>query len=101
MLLIGPPGSGKTVTAHNLLVNFSRRGWPIWVLDGKYVEFLGFQDWPNVQVVATTIEQQVAMVHRARALMEYRYQKTVTGEAKDSTEERRVGKACVSTSRPG
>ncbi len=84
LMLIGPPGSGKTVTAHNLLVNFSRRGWPIWVLDGKYVEFLGFQDWPNVQVVATTIEQQVAMVHRARDLMEYRYQKIVTGEATEA-----------------
>ncbi|SEB32906.1 FtsK/SpoIIIE domain-containing protein [Rhodococcus koreensis] len=84
MMLIGPPGSGKTVTAHNLLVNFSRRGWPIWVLDGKYVEFLGFQDWPNVQVVATTIEQQVALVHRARDLMEFRYQKIVTGEATET-----------------
>ncbi|WP_210461575.1 FtsK/SpoIIIE domain-containing protein [Rhodococcus opacus] len=84
LMLIGPPGSGKTVTAHNLLVNFSRRGWPIWVLDGKYVEFLGFQDWPNVQVVATTIEQQVALVHRARDLMEFRYQKIVTGEATEA-----------------
>ncbi|RGP48694.1 AAA family ATPase [Rhodococcus erythropolis] len=84
LMLIGPPGSGKTVTAHNLLVNFSRRGWPIWVLDGKYVEFLGYQDWPNVQVVATSIEQQVAMVHRARDLMEFRYDKIRKGEATET-----------------
>ncbi|MCC5351220.1 hypothetical protein LMQ05_13325, partial [Staphylococcus aureus] len=84
LMLVGPPGSGKTVTAHNLLVNFSRRGWPIWVLDGKYVEFLGFQDWPNVQVVATSIEQQVAMVHRARDLMEFRYDKIKMGEATET-----------------
>ncbi len=84
LMLIGVPGSGKTVTAHNLLVNVTRRGWPVWVLDGKYVEFLGYQDWPNVQVVATTIEQQVALVHRAHELMEFRYQKIVTGEASEA-----------------
>ena len=84
LMLIGTPGTGKTVTAHNLLVSFARHGWPIWVLDGKYVEFLGYQDWPNVQVVATTIEQQVAMVHRAHELMEFRYQSIVSGEATEA-----------------
>ena len=84
LMLIGRPGTGKTVTAHNLLVSASRYGWPVWVLDGKYIEFLGYQDWPNVQVVATTIEQQVAMLHRAHELMEFRYQKITTGEAEET-----------------
>jgi DNA segregation ATPase FtsK/SpoIIIE, S-DNA-T family len=45
-------------------VQATRNGWPVWVVDGKSVEFLGFQDWPNVQIVATSIEQQVAVITR-------------------------------------
>ena len=81
MMLIGPPGSGKTVTAHNLLVNFSRRGWPIWVLDGKYVEFLGSRTGPTCRWSPPPSSSKWRLVHRARDLMEFRYQKIVTGEA--------------------
>lgn len=52
----------------------SRYGWSIWVADGKSIEFLGFRDWPNVQVVATTVAEQVAVIERAWELMEHRYQ---------------------------
>ncbi|WP_233552915.1 FtsK/SpoIIIE domain-containing protein [Jiangella rhizosphaerae] len=79
LMLIGTPGTGKTVTAHTLLVQASRYGWPIWVVDGKSIEFLGFQDWPNVQIVATTTAEQVAVIERAHALMEYRYQLITKG----------------------
>ncbi|MBA3019626.1 DNA translocase FtsK [Propionicimonas sp.] len=73
----------NTVLAHGLLVGASRYGWPIWVVDGKAIEFLGFRSWPNVQVVATTIEQQVAVIYRAAALMEHRYQLIVQGVASE------------------
>ncbi len=74
----------NTVTAHTLLVQVTRRGWPVWVVDGKSVEFLGFQDWPNVQVVATSIEEQVAVIHRAWEVMEHRYQLVTSGRARES-----------------
>ena len=82
-MVVGSPGTGKTVLAHVLLVGAARYGWPIWVVDGKAIEFLGFRAWPNVQVVATTIEQQVAVIHRAAALMEHRYQLIVQGVASE------------------
>lgn len=82
-MVVGSPGTGKTVLAHVLLVGAARYGWPIWVVDGKAIEFLGFRSWPNVQVVATTIEQQVAVIHRAAALMEHRYQLIVQGVASE------------------
>lgn len=84
MLLVGAPGTGKTVTAHGILVGFARRGWPVWVLDGKMIEFLGFRDWPNVQVVATGIEEQVAMLYRAHEVMDTRYKLVTAGQASET-----------------
>lgn len=84
LMLVGAPGTGKTVTAHTLLVLATRFGWPVWVVDGKSIEFLGFQDWPNVQVVATSIEQQVAVIHRAWEVMEHRYELITSGRARES-----------------
>lgn len=72
-LITGGTGTGKTSSTHSLVGKITQFGWPVWVLDGKRVEFLRFRDWPNVQVVATTIEQQVAMVHRVWSLMQERY----------------------------
>lgn len=74
MLVTGGTGSGKTSLLHTVVATMTRLGWPVWILDAKRIEFLGFRNWPNVQVVATTVEQQVALVHRVWALMEYRYQ---------------------------
>lgn len=71
----------NTVLEHTVLVGVSRYGWPIWVVDGKAIEFLGWRTWPNVQIVATTIEQQIATIHRAWQLMEYRYKLIVSGQA--------------------
>lgn len=84
LILVGAPGSGKTVAAHTLLVMVTRFGWPVWVVDGKSIEFLGFQDWPNVQVVATGVEQQVAVITRAWEVMEHRYELITSGRARES-----------------
>lgn len=72
-LITGGTGTGKTSSTHALVGKITQFGWPVWVLDGKRVEFLRFRDWPNVQIVATTIEQQVALVHRVWSLMSERY----------------------------
>lgn len=81
-LITGGTGSGKTSTTHGILTRIAAYGWPVWIADGKGVEFLGFRDWPNIQVVASRIEQQVAVIHRAWELMEYRYQLVVDGLAR-------------------
>lgn len=82
LILTGGTGSGKTSTTHAIAVRLTQYGWPVWVADGKAVEFLGFQDWPNVQIVATTIQEQVAVIHRAWQLMEHRYQLVVQRKAR-------------------
>lgn len=84
LMVVGAPGTGKTVLEHVVLAQVSRYNWPIWVLDGKSIEFLGFRrDWPNVQVVATTVEHQVALVERAWQVMEHRYQLVTQGLARE------------------
>lgn len=81
-LIAGQTGSGKTSTAHGILAQITRYGWPVWIADGKGIEFLGFQDWPNVQIVASRVEEQVAVIHRAYQLMEHRYQLVVDRKAR-------------------
>lgn len=73
MLITGQTGSGKTSTTHSILGKITQYGWPVWVVDGKRVEFLHHRTWPNVQIVATTVAQQVALIHRVWLLQEERY----------------------------
>lgn len=84
LMVVGAPGTGKTVFEHAILAGASAYGWPLWVVDGKAVEFLGFRTWPNVQIVATTVEEQVAVIERAWQVMEHRYQLIVHGRAAET-----------------
>ena len=83
LMVVGAPGTGKTVLEHNILASVSQWGWPIWVVDGKAIEFLGWRTWPNVQVVASTVETQIAVISRAHEVMEHRYQLIVAGKASE------------------
>lgn len=84
MMITGSTGTGKTSATHTLLLEIVAYGWPVWILDGKAVEFLGFQDCPNVQIVAATIERQVALIHRAHQVMEQRYAAIAAGQAHET-----------------
>ena len=66
------------------MASVARQGWPAWVVDGKCVEFIGFRPWPNVQIVAARIEEQVAVIGQAWQVMEARYQLIWTGQAAES-----------------
>lgn len=83
-LITGGTGSGKTSTMHALLTEVTRPGWPVWICDGKQIEFLAFRDWPNVQIVATSIEEQVAVIDAAERVMNDRYTLIKKGQAKVS-----------------
>lgn len=83
LMVVGSPGTGKTVFEHGILATVSQYGWPIWVLDGKAVEFLGWRTWPNVQIVASRVEEQLALIERAQQLMEHRYHLINTGQASE------------------
>lgn len=72
-LVIGGTGSGKTSFQHTVLTHLAHAHWRVWVLDGKRIEFIGFDDWPNVELVADRVEHQVRMLHAAHELMEARY----------------------------
>lgn len=82
-LITGGTGRGKTVLEHTLLSGIARRGWETRVVDGKAVEFLGFRDYPNVSVVASWVEEQVAAIHGFYDLMRDRYTAIVKGEAQE------------------
>ncbi len=83
-LITGQTGAGKTSTARAVIAGVTRHGWPIWIADVKRIEFRDFRDWPNVQAVATGIEQIVAMIHAAHQVMSGRYQLVERGAARPS-----------------
>lgn len=72
-MVAGKTGTGKTVALHGIVHEAAFRAYPIWVVDGKRVEFLGLRGWPNVQIVATETAEQIALINRAWQLMEDRY----------------------------
>jgi S-DNA-T family DNA segregation ATPase FtsK/SpoIIIE len=84
MLIIGGTGSGKTSAEHTLLTDLALYGWRVWVLDGKRIEFAGYKDWPNVELVASKVGDQVRMIHAAHDLMEQRYSLIENGQARIS-----------------
>lgn len=81
-LIIGPTGSGKTSTIHTFITQASPAHWAISIADRKNVEYKGFRDWPNVQMVATRIEDQIALIHYAWVLMKQRYESVESGAAR-------------------
>lgn len=83
-LVVGRTGTGKTVVINGIVVEASARGWRVLIIDPKRIEFLGMRRWPNVQVVATTVQDQVAVIFRAWELMEERYALIESGAAVES-----------------
>jgi hypothetical protein len=55
-LVVGATGTGKTVYIRNLIVAASLLGMPVVICDPKRVEFLDFQDWPNVLLLTDPLD---------------------------------------------
>lgn len=83
-MLCGKTGSGKTTGIIGVVLEATARGWPVWACDPKRIEFLGLRTWPNVQIVATTTEDQVATIYAAWREMEARYEAIEAGDADES-----------------
>ncbi len=79
LLVIGKTGLGKTVLMNGVVLEVCRRRWPVWICDPKRIEFLGLRTWPNVQVVATSVPDQVVVILRAWKEMERRYELIESG----------------------
>lgn len=80
-LITGPTGSGKTSTIHTWITQAARAHWPVYIVDRKRIEYRGFRDWPNVQMVATRIEEQIALIYHVWSLMQIRYDAVEAGIA--------------------
>lgn len=75
ILKAGKTRTGKTVTLIGDALEAARRAFRVFVLDPKRIEFLGLRGWPNVQLVATTVPEQVALVHLMWLEMQNRYRR--------------------------
>ncbi|MGH3357669.1 MAG: hypothetical protein ACRDO7_02620 [Nocardioidaceae bacterium] len=69
LLLVGTRGTGRTSTTRAVLLQLAHQGWPCWIVDGNDGEFAGLRGWPNVQIVASGVEEQIATVHRAHEIV--------------------------------
>lgn len=78
-MVVGKTGTGKTVCINGVAMEFARRGWRVWINDPKQIEFVGMRDWPNVQIVAMTVMEMVAMIKAGHDLMEERYSHIAAG----------------------
>lgn len=81
-LLAGKTGKGKTNVIRGIAIDLAARGIPVMCGDPKRIELRGLRDWPNVQLVTTSIESIVAMIIHAWRVMEDRYAQIENGEAR-------------------
>ena len=84
LLRCGKTRSGKTVSLIGDAIEMARRGFRVLVLDPKRTEFLGLRNWPNVELVATRVPDQVALVHQIWLEMEDRYRRIEEDGADES-----------------
>lgn len=84
LLVVGATGAGKTVLIMGVVAQAALRGWRVRIVDPKRVEFKGMRPWPNVEIVATAIEDMVAVIHQTYLEMEERYRQI---EEEDASED--------------
>lgn len=73
LAIVGATGSGKTVVAHGVIQQMAQAGWRVWLIDGKRVEFTGYDNWPNVELLAHSVDHQVRVLKSAYDTLNARY----------------------------
>lgn len=86
LLVVGRSGSGKRVLLTGIAVEIAARGWPVWVIDHRRVDLLGVRDWPNVQIVASTLDDQIVVLNQAWREMEGRVALVENGTSRSELE---------------
>lgn len=73
LLIIGGTGGGKTICEHGVIQLLTQAGWRVWLVDGKYIEFLGYKTWRNVEFLAQDVDAQIRLIYLAHETMLERY----------------------------
>ena len=73
----------NTVVLRGVVLEAAAREIKVWACDPKRVELIGLRGFPNVQVVATTVEEQIVTLLRAWDLMEERYAAITEGASEN------------------
>lgn len=73
LLIAGRTRTGKTVLLRGVLMMCCLLGHRVFVIDPKRIEFVALRDWPNVELVASKVEDQLALLIYLRELMMERY----------------------------
>lgn len=82
LLIIGGTGGGKTIAEHGVIQRLAQAGWRTWLVDGKRVEFIGYRNWPNVELLAQRIDHQIRVIKLAHETMEARYDLIENGKVR-------------------
>lgn len=82
LAIVGATGSGKTIAIHNVIQHLAQAGWRTWLIDGQRIEFIGYRDWPNVELLAQSVDHQIRVLKLAHDTMEARYDLIQKGRVK-------------------
>jgi hypothetical protein len=80
LLIAGIAGSGKSVLTRSVIMQWTRRGWPVWVVDPTLGGFAGMRSWPGVQRYAGHAQQIRALIRQAWGEVERRYDLLLSGQ---------------------
>ncbi len=84
VMIEGPTGTGKTVEITEGILDWADRVGPVLVCDPTGVEYRGVQDRPNVQIIASTVEDMIAAIRHVHHEMTGRYQALASEEVNEN-----------------
>lgn len=90
LLIVGGTGSGKTIALHNIIQQITQAGYRVWLCDGKQFELMGYESWPNVELIADTVPSQIRAIKRLHDIMHERNDKRRARAAKNGGKRYRV-----------
>lgn len=70
--IFGTTGGGKSVMTRGVLEQFRAAGFQLFLCDGKGTDYTSMMTQNNVVAVASTLQEQIAVVHMVRMIMNKR-----------------------------